>query len=152
VRTEIPNPMHDPEVVKKVSTSLRAIGHRPSVRGGNGTGPTECEALLLAALLRADPTRQWVLDFAIACGGNLPKGQRRQLGLPTCFKPDITDPSRKIAIEVDGASHQLKGRREQDARKTAFLQSLGWSVFRAKNADVKRDADAVAALILTSTP
>lgn len=150
VRTEIPNPMHDPEVVKRVSNTLRAMGHRPAVRGGNGTGPTECESLLLAALEQADPHGKWVLGFAIACGASLPRGERRASGLPTCFKPDITDPVRKIAIEVDGNSHKLKTRKEQDARKTAFLQSRGWSVFRAENADVKADATAVAARILTS--
>jgi len=48
--------------------------------------------------------------------------------------------SARIVVEIDGASHNLRGRSEHDAEKNRFLKSLGFQVIRV------RDADAIANL------
>lgn len=38
-----------------------------------------------------------------------------------------------IAIEVDGVSHRVEERREQDRRKSAYLAENGWCVLHVSN-------------------
>jgi len=52
----------------------------------------------------------------------------------------------KLAIELDGSQHiEAAG---ADARRTAYLQSLGWRVIRLWNSDVLADPDPAAQHIL----
>jgi very-short-patch-repair endonuclease len=44
--------------------------------------------------------------------------------------------SARVAIEVDGASHELPGRPEHDVERDAFLRSQGFHVVRVCDADV----------------
>ena len=104
-------------------STLRRIGHRPKKRGGNGTGLTETQAQLLAAL-----GEEWKAEFAI------PTRIKRGNGYPTCYKVDLALPSRMIAIEIDGRSHSMLSRKFQDQKKDALLAQLGWRVFRVSNA------------------
>ena len=55
---------------------------------------------------------------------------------PTCYKLDLADTSTKTGIEVDGPSHDNPTARARDAKKTAFLNGLGWKVFRVSNREV----------------
>jgi very-short-patch-repair endonuclease len=57
-------------------------------------------------------------------------------GFPPCYKVDIGEPTLKIAIEVDGMSHNSLERRKQDRKKEAFLRGLGWTVLRFSNREV----------------
>ena len=52
----------------------------------------------------------------------------------------------KLAVELDGDSHV--GREHYDARRTQFLESLGWKVLRFTNSDAMTNADGVAMAIL----
>jgi very-short-patch-repair endonuclease len=54
-------------------------------------------------------------------------------GYPTHYKVDVAFPKKKLAVELDGASHNTIARQEQDAKKTNFLASLGWTVLRYAN-------------------
>jgi very-short-patch-repair endonuclease len=49
--------------------------------------------------------------------------------------------SAHLVVEVDGASHQLPGRREQDAERDAFLRSQGFKVIRVSDADAVANAE-----------
>jgi Protein of unknown function (DUF559) len=91
-------------------------------RGGNGTGLSKHESLLLERLGDG-----WVPQYVVPTGG-------RKNGLPTHHKIDVADPEAMIAVEIDGASHAH--RKEQDERKDAFLYSLGWRVVRLTNREV----------------
>ena len=42
----------------------------------------------------------------------------------------------RIVIEVDGTSHDLPGRADQDAERDRFLRSQGFRVMRFRDADV----------------
>jgi len=118
------NPMMDPASRKKMAETLRTIGHRPKVRGGNGTPLPAPHAQLLKAMGPG-----WEAEVAVPTG--IAKGN----GYPTCYKVDIGHREMMVAIEVDGFSHCARKRQEQDRKKEALLKSLGWSVYRVSNAE-----------------
>ncbi len=61
---------------------------------------------------------------------------------------DFACRSLRIVVELDGAQHL--DNEGYDACRTAFLESLGWRVIRFWNAEVREDADGVAAAILAA--
>lgn len=121
------NPMHRAETRAKVSETLRAIGHKPRIRGGNGRGMTKPQLALYEAL-GAD----WIVEFVIPTH----MSRVNTYGYPGHFKIDLALPGAKLAVEVDGGSHATIARQQQDSRKEAFLSSIGWTVLRFRNRDV----------------
>lgn len=111
----------------------------PKVRGGNGTGLTVPQSRLLAAL---GPS--WQAEYRITTGA-------RHLGHPHTYSVDIAHPGCRIAVEVDGSSHNGK-RAQQDARKDAFLRGMGWQVFRFSNVDAAQRAEEIAASLPQNCP
>lgn len=118
--------MSNPDTRDRVSKRLREMGHRPPTRGGNGTGLTRPQSLLLDAL-----GDEWVPEYVIPCGEGRKKG-----GLPTHYKLDLANLRLLIDVEVDGASHALISRREADQRKDSWLESRGWLVLRFSNKEI----------------
>jgi hypothetical protein len=116
------NPTSRPDVREKISRTLKAMHHGPSVRGGNGRGLTEPQRMLMEILGEG-----WTAEYALSLGKRTP-------GYPTHYKIDIAHPERKIAIEVDGFSHGA--RRDLDAKKDTKLGSFGWTVLRFLNRDI----------------
>lgn len=125
------NPMYRASVRRKVSATLRRIGHGPTVRGGNGTGPTKAELVLMRMLGRGA-----VLNYAVPLG-------RRSRGYPTHYKVAVALPDLRLAVEADGKSHLEYGRRPADARKDRRLTLLGWTVLRFTNREILEDRFAV---------
>jgi very-short-patch-repair endonuclease len=66
---------------------------------------------------------------------------RRQFPIGPYFV-DFACTETKLVVELDGESHE--GRVEYDARRTNYLESLGFHVFRVTNDDVLDDVEAVA--------
>jgi len=120
------NPMHNPETRAKVSASLKAMGWRPPVRGGNGRGLTEPQAALSQLL-------DWPTEVVVCT--KMPRGS----GYPTNYKLDVGEPDLMVGIEIDGFSHCSRRRQAQDAKKDGFLSSLGWTVLRFTNQEVMDD-------------
>ena len=56
----------------------------------------------------------------------VPMGSER----PNHYKIDVANPNRKIAVEIDGGSHNGANRKTADARKDSRLAALGWRVLR----------------------
>ena len=126
-----------PETRAKLSATMKRIGKRPPVRGGNGTGLSPCERLLAEATGLSPST--------------VPTGKGcRAAGLPSHFKLDLADPTIKLAIEVDGNTH-YGDRKAADARKTAFSAGRGWTVLRFTNAQVREDLAGCAATVASTT-
>ncbi|MGQ9636126.1 MAG: endonuclease domain-containing protein [Bryobacteraceae bacterium] len=115
------NCMTSPETRRKVSQSLKAKGYAPRTRGGNGQLTTHQQAMLV--LLGPE----WVAEYAV------PVPNYKAEHLPKSLKIDIAHPKRRIAVELDGHSHQSLARRLQDSRKTLFLARNGWFVLRITN-------------------
>ena len=109
----------------KMAATHRARGIRPPWIGGKGRGLTEPQRLLLAEL----GGMPWRAEYTVPV-------TPRRAELPTCLYLDLALPGRSIAIEVDGTSHRSLISKERDARKTAYLESLGWTVLRFWNKDI----------------
>ncbi len=119
------NPMTNPETREKMRRALR--GRTFLARGGNGQMTTP--QIMLADALGLP------MEYAIptaAVAGKFPS-------LPHNYKVDIADPEEKVAIEVDGKSHQLRKWKFFDRRKTEVLNVLGWRVIRFTNEEVLSD-------------
>ena len=126
--------MADPGTRAKMTNTLRERGHRPKRRGGNGAPLPEAHARLAAALGR--PT-----EWSVATG----------LGRGHHYLIDIANPETKVAVEVDGTSHQALARKASDARKDAFLISQGWLVLRVSNEQVLQNTPLAAASIASKS-
>ena len=61
---------------------------------------------------------------------------------------DFYIPSAKLAIEIDGQQHKLAENREDDRIRDEFLNSLGITVVRYTNDDIRNRFHAVAKDIL----
>ena len=131
------NPMHRQESREKMASTLREIGHKPPIQGGNGNGPTEPEQRLSDAL-------GWPMQVIVKTG------KKRGSGYPFHYKVDVGNPELKIAIEVDGGSHGTLRRRAQDEKKDALLRSLGWQVLRFSNREVMADSEACARMVMST--
>ena len=59
------------------------------------------------------------------------------------YVADFYCPAAKLVIEIDGATHDQ--RQDTDARRDAYVASLGLKVIRVRAADVLADPEAVAA-------
>lgn len=121
------NKMHDPAVRAKLSQTLRRIGHRPPVRGGNGQLTRPQKRLWLA--LGRD---EWKVEHGVGIRPWVP-------GYPRCYKVDLALPSLKVAVEVDGLNHRNPKNMARDRKKEAKLMELGWRVFRLSNAEILAD-------------
>lgn len=126
--------LRNPAVRQKISKTLQAIGHRPSVRGGKGHGLTNPQAMLLTRL-----GELFSAELVVLTGWKRP--------LPTWYQIDIANEDAMIAIEVDGSSH--RSRVAQDQRRDAFLAESGWTVLRFTNQEVLNSIESVAAKILS---
>lgn len=128
------NPMRDPDTRAKMAATLREIGHKPHVRGGNGK-PLPAGQRALADLL----------------GWPTEETYRTETGEPPWhYKLDIAHPTMKVCVEVDGGSHW--SRRDADDRRDALLRSRGWLVFRFSNrAAMERTADCAREVLSTTS-
>lgn len=118
------NCMFNPDTSKKVSNTLKRIGHKPKIQGGNGRGPTKHEKIL-AGMLGVG----WEMNHVVVLEV---QGRRHP------YKIDIANPQLKIAIEVDGQSHASPSARLRDSTKQSGLEKMGWKVLRFKNREVEQ--------------
>lgn len=116
----------------KAQTTLRERGYQ-HLTGGNGTGHTVPQKLLMARL-------GWPAEEVVCTGLPSP--------YPHYYKLDIAHPTLKIDVELDGQSHSSTKRRESDARRDSFLREQGWIVLRIPNKRVLEETDKVVAAIL----
>ena len=57
---------------------------------------------------------------------------------------DFACPAVYLAIELDGAAHDLPGAEERDQERTRIIAAKGWRIIRFRNDEALKDADAVA--------
>jgi len=113
------------EYKANMSRLLKAKGHAPKTRGGNGSGMTAVERLVSSCLPMG-----WEWNYPVALGA-------RRDGFPTCYKLDFANPTCLKGLEVDGNSHNMSARKLQDRKKEQRLAELGWSVLRITNREVQ---------------
>lgn len=115
------NPMFKQENREKMASTLRRIGHKPVIQGGNGRSLTRPQLALLNAL-----STGWKAEHIVATGAYHRRGYAKH------YKIDIAHPGLMIGIEVDGASHNGK-RKLLDEKKDRLLAMFGWSIYRVTN-------------------
>lgn len=60
---------------------------------------------------------------------------------------DFAWPDRKIGLEIDGAQHEWTERKQSDAEKDSYCQSLGWTILRLKWSDICNNTQQAIAVI-----
>ena len=123
------NWLQTPEAVEKnrqARLARKSNSRKISKRGGNGADMAVPQKMLADAL-------QWRTEHVVTTGAT--KGS----GRPYHYRLDMAHPELKIAVEVDGRSHNWEKIKESDARKDAFLASSGWIVLRFSNTAVMDD-------------
>ena len=140
IRMKLNNPMKSEETRKKVSEKLQ--GRTFLSRGGKGTGPTVPQ-LTLAKKLNV-PLEN--LEYTITM---TKKAKENFKSVPNFYQVDIAFPRKKIAIEVDGATHRTRKWKFLDKRKTEILNFLGWKILRFWNKEIMDDVDLVKKKIMS---
>ena len=125
-RMKANNPMSKPASRAKMKSSLS--GRVPSVRRGNGCGPTQPEQILANAL-------GWETNVIVSTG------ERELGGYPSHYKLDVANQDKKVCIEIDGRSHRALSRQQQDEKKSIYLQNHGWMVLRFSNQEILENLD-----------
>lgn len=128
-RMKANNPNQSREWQRKMSAIMS--GRTFLARGGNGKTTRQQEAVAKALDLP--------MEYVIATG----PVKDRFKSLPNCYKVDVADPARMLAIEIDGRTHNTKKWKFLDHRKTEVLNALGWSVLRFSNQRVDSDLESV---------
>jgi very-short-patch-repair endonuclease len=67
---------------------------------------------------------------------------RRQMPIGN-YIVDFVCPTHRVIVELDGSHHADDDTVSSDAKRTEFLQNLGWQVVRFWNHDVLNDIDNV---------
>jgi len=132
VRMTEKNPMLNKEVRNKVSDTLKRIGHKPIKQGGNGRGNTTEQQLLYDELIKIN--KSFVCEYIFKT-----KGLNEEKIYPTHYKIDIALEELKLAIEIDGTSHNSLKVKECDKKKTNLLISQGWKVLRLSNLQIQKE-------------
>lgn len=135
------NPMWSEASRRKTSESLKRIGHKPPIRGGNGAGMTEPQKKLLGLLGEG-----WKSELSVGIGAGL----REEYHAANVYKLDLGNKELKLGIECDGNSHNTLARRQQDTKKDAVLGLLGWTVLRFSNEKIMADTDLVMEEIMST--
>jgi very-short-patch-repair endonuclease len=126
------NPMLNKEVRKKVSDTLKKIGHKPIYQGGNGRGNTAEQKLLYDELIKIK--NGFVCEYIFKT-----KGLNKERIYPSHYKIDLALEESMLAIEIDGASHNSLKIKECDKKKTNLLISQGWKVLRLSNLQIQKE-------------
>jgi hypothetical protein len=125
--------MHSLPSREKMRGTLKRINHQPPFRGGNGKPLPIPQEALMKALAEFSPVAEYVQRT----------GMGRHSGYPSHYKIDIAIPQIMLAIEVDGMSHSVISRQEQDKKKEELLSSLGWKVLRFTNRRITEELTSI---------
>jgi predicted nucleic acid-binding Zn ribbon protein len=132
-RMKLKNPMSNEDTRIKVSETLKKIKHKPFVMGGNGRCATVPQLSLYNELTKINDS------FCMEYIERLGKENILKYKCPNHYKIDIASGVLKIAIEVDGPSHNSIKIKECDKKKEMILSSRGWKVLRFTNSQIMNE-------------
>jgi hypothetical protein len=116
-------------LLKKSWATRRALGQKAFGNHGNGCPPSEPEIVLMALFPDAKYNHV-ILSHRGA------KSFLKKTGYQHYCRPDLAWPEIKLAVEIDGESHERERQIVRDLKKEEVLRSLGWSVLRFSNEEV----------------
>ena len=119
--------LQGPEVRLKQRQTLKAMGHKPPIQGGNGK-PIPVPQMALFNFLHKHHKDWWELEYIIPT-----RTLVYSEVMPKYFRLDIACKTRKVWIEVDGKNHLTLKVKDADRRKREALATIGWKVLRFSN-------------------
>jgi len=141
-RMKIKNPMFDEATRLKARKTLIEMNHKPIIQGGNGRGATIYQLTLYNELTKYNNSFEMELIEST-------KPYIKEFKAPTHYKIDIGSRIYKLAIEIDGTSHNSKKVQECDQRKTALLNLKGWRVLRLSNLQIQKELENCVQMVLS---
>lgn len=141
-RMSIQNPMKSQEVRSKVSKKLKEINHKPIIQGGNGRGATKEQLKLYNEINKKDDS--FCMEYIEST-----KGYIKKYKTPNHYKIDIASKIHKIAIEIDGKSHNSLKVKECDNRKNIVLNLKGWKVLRLSNSQINKELEKCVQMVMS---
>jgi very-short-patch-repair endonuclease len=142
IRMKLNNPMFKEENRIKVSNTLKRIKHKPLIQGGNGRAATIQQLKLYNELIKHDNSFEMEL---IERTGDYAK----KFKAPSHYKIDVASRIHKLAIEVDGSSHNSLKIKECDNRKDKFLTFKNWKVLRLSNSQIDNELQNCVQMVLS---
>ena len=103
------------------------------VQGGNGKFH-ELQNYFAEAL-----GEEWEMEIPIVTS----KEQRSFYNAPNCYKVDLYNKELKVAIEIDGSTHDRIKAKERDFKKDKILNELGIKVIRIKRGCLSHNFDKI---------
>lgn len=128
----------------KVSQTLKEMKHKPLIQGGNGKPATLQQLTLYNELTKNDNSFEMELIEKTSPYTN-------EFNAPRHYKIDIGSRIHKIAIEIDGNSHNTLRVKECDNRKDALLSLKGWKVLRLSNSQIEKELKNCVQTVLSMT-
>lgn len=111
----------------KLSKTLKGMGHKPPIQGGNGK-PIPVPQMSLFNFLHKHDKAWWELEYIVPT-----RNIRYAETMPKYFRLDIACEERKVWLEIDGVTHKGYKVKDADRRKTAAMATIGWKVLRFSN-------------------
>jgi len=136
------NPMSSKDTRIKVSNTLKKINHKPKIQGGNGRVATIHQLSMYNELSKID--NSFVMELI-----EKTSPYTKDFNSPYHYKIDIASRFYKIAIEIDGSSHNSKKIKECDSRKEKLLSLKGWKVLRLSNFQIQKELTSCVKMVLS---
>ena len=141
-RMKLKNPMKNKETRDKVKHSLIELRHKPIIQGGNGKGATIYQLNLYNELIKYNDSFEMELIEKT-------NPYTKEFKAPYHYKIDIGSRIYKLAIEIDGNSHNSLKIQECDKRKTQLLNLKGWKVLRLSNLQIQTELNLCVQTVLS---
>ena len=141
-RMKSKNPMFLQEYREKASESQKRLGHKPIKQGGNGRGATVHQLIFYNEISKYNSFFEMEVIEKTGI-------YRIEHKVPPHFKIDIGNRNLKIAIEIDGSSHNTLKVKECDKRKNTVLSLLGWKVLRFTNSQIEKELQSCVQTVLS---
>ena len=127
---------------------LPGTGRGTGAAGGGGVRHMQRPEVSLARKLRRTMTLPEVLLWQQLRGS--PNGFKFRRQHPVgCYVADFFCPKARLIVEVDGAIHGVDERPIRDIARDRYLNDNGYRVIRIGAANILRDAEAIAASIVS---
>ncbi|MGX0586660.1 very-short-patch-repair endonuclease [Sphingomonas sanguinis] len=127
---------------------LPGTGRGTGEAGGGGARAMARPEVALARKLRRTMTLPEVMLWQQLRGS--PSGWRFRRQHPVgCYVADFFCSKARLIVEVDGAIHGVETRPVRDTARDRYLSENGYRVIRIGATDILRDAEAVAASIVS---
>lgn len=125
------NPSFNPDVIEKAKRTKLQRGYVPHNNFKYGNGKiSEYEGKVYAKLIDCGFYYNYAISTKLARDAFPNKNYAKN------YKPDFTNVSKRICIEIDGENHKEKVIRELDKKKEECLRFLGFIVIRFTHRDI----------------